>query len=82
MNRTELERKAKTTTRRTVYISWGKGRRQPLRFSRYANPYIEELYSTHYVSRRLKQGKLKPPSAILGPEPDPEPCPAATPSQP
>jgi len=38
---------------RTVYTSWGKGRRQPLRFSKYGNPYLEELYSTHYVSRRL-----------------------------
>jgi hypothetical protein len=42
---------------RTVYMSWGKGRRQPLRFSKYVNPYIEELYSTHYVSRKLTEGR-------------------------
>jgi hypothetical protein len=33
---------------RTAYMSWGKGRRQPLRFSKYNRPAIEELYSTHY----------------------------------
>jgi hypothetical protein len=58
------------TPSRTVYTSWGKGRRQPLRFSKYANPHIEELYSTHYVSRRLKQAKPKPPGATVGPEQD------------
>jgi hypothetical protein len=70
------------TPSRTVYTSWGKGRRQPLRFSKYANPYIEELYSTHYVSRKLKQAKLKPQSATLGPEPDQEPRLASAPPQP
>jgi hypothetical protein len=69
MNQTELARKAKITPSRTVYTSWGKGCRQPLRFSKYGNPYIEQLYSTHYVSRRLKQAKQKPPDATLGPEP-------------
>ena len=34
---------------RTVYTSWGKGRRQPLRFTKYGHPFLEELYSTHYV---------------------------------
>jgi hypothetical protein len=34
----------------TAYTSWGKGRRQPLRFSKYGAPYVEELFSTHYVS--------------------------------
>jgi hypothetical protein len=58
------------TPSRTVYTSWGKGRRQPLRFSKYANPHIEELYSTHYVSRRLKQAKPKPPGATVGPKQD------------
>jgi hypothetical protein len=59
------------TPSRTVYTSWGKGRRQPLRFSKYANPYIEELYSTHYVSRRLKQAKAENLDSPLGPEPRP-----------
>jgi hypothetical protein len=54
----------------TVYTSLGKGHRQPLRFSKYGNSYVEELYSTHYVSRRLKQAKPKPPGATLGPEQD------------
>jgi hypothetical protein len=38
---------------RTAYVSWGKGRRQPLRFSKFAQPYLEELFSTHYVSPAL-----------------------------
>ena len=42
---------------RTVYTSWGKGRRQPLRFSKYGNPHVEECYSTHYVSRKLAEAK-------------------------
>jgi hypothetical protein len=67
------------TPSRTVYTSWGKGRRQPLRFSKSANPYIEELYSTHYVSRRLKQAKAKHLDAT---EPDPEPRLASSPPQP
>jgi hypothetical protein len=40
---------------RTTYTSWGKGRRQPLRFSKSGNPYLEELYSTHYVSRKHEE---------------------------
>jgi hypothetical protein len=39
----------------TAYTSWGKGRRQPLRFSKSGNPYMEELYSTHYVSRKHEE---------------------------
>ncbi len=35
---------------RTVYVSWGKGGRQPLRFSKSGNCRIEELYSTHYLN--------------------------------
>jgi hypothetical protein len=63
---------------RTVYTSWGKGHRQPLRFSKNATPYIEELYSTHYVSRRLKQAKAENLDSPLGPEPRP----ASNPPQP
>ena len=36
---------------RTVYTSWGKGPRQPLRFTRSGIPYLEEMYSTHFVGR-------------------------------
>ena len=35
---------------RTVYTSWGKGRRQPIRFTKHGNPSMEGLFSTHYVS--------------------------------
>ena len=58
------------TPSRTVYTSWGKGHRQPLRFSKYGNPYLEELYSTHYVSRRLKQAKFEPHGATSDPKQD------------
>jgi hypothetical protein len=37
----------------TAYMSWGKGRRQLLRFSKYGQPHLEELFSTHYVSPDL-----------------------------
>lgn len=33
----------------TGYKSWGKSRKIQLRFSKTSNPYIEEVYSTHYV---------------------------------
>ena|ERR1035437_1839311 len=70
------------TPSRTVYTSWGKGRRQPLRFSKYGNPYVEELYSTHYISRRLKQAKPKHNDKTLGPEPKLDPHPTSNPLQP
>ncbi|WP_404450986.1 hypothetical protein LG329_11625 [Virgibacillus necropolis] len=38
----------------TVYKSWGKGPKKRLRFSKSGNPFMEKLYSTHYV--RKKQG--------------------------
>ena len=34
---------------KTVYVSWGKGRRTPLRFSKSGDPNIEEAYSTHFL---------------------------------
>jgi hypothetical protein len=40
-----------------AYMSWGKGRRQPLRFSKYGQPYLEALFSTHYVSHSLTATK-------------------------
>jgi hypothetical protein len=42
---------------RTTYVSWGKGRRQPLRFSKYSDPCLEELFSTHYVSPALTDAR-------------------------
>ena len=37
---------------RTVYVSWGKGPRRPLRFSKSGNPGIEQAYATHFVTPR------------------------------
>lgn len=42
----------------TVYVSWGKGPKQRLRFSQSGNSHIEEMYSTHYV-RNKKQAQLQ-----------------------
>lgn len=67
---------------RTVYPSWGKGRRQPLRFSKYGNPYLEELYSTHYVSRTLVTARPKPPDAVEPSQAEGKPLPACSPPQP
>src|SRR2546430_2250462 len=38
----------------TVYTSWGKGPRQPLRFTKTDNHFLEEAYATHYISTRLQ----------------------------
>lgn len=38
----------------TVYTSWGKGPRRPLRFTEMGNPFLEEAYRTHYLSTRLQ----------------------------
>jgi hypothetical protein len=45
----------------TAYVSWGKGRRQPLRFSKFGNPHVEEIFSTHYVNPALAQAKKPRP---------------------
>ena len=37
---------------KTAYMSWGKGRKQPLRFSKTGHPWIEECYATHFVTRK------------------------------
>lgn len=36
----------------TAYLSWGKGPKQRLRFSKYGSPAVEEKYATHYVAVR------------------------------
>lgn len=33
----------------TVYLSWGKGKKSPLRFSKSGDPNIEQAYSTHFL---------------------------------
>jgi hypothetical protein len=66
---------------RTVYMSWGNGLRQPLRFSKSGNSHLEQLYSTHYLSRELMAAKPKHQSEALGSEPELKSSPAPTPSQ-
>lgn len=46
---------------RTAYMSWGKGPKRPLRFSKSGDPNIEEAYSTHYL--RPKEGKASADAA-------------------
>jgi hypothetical protein len=38
---------------RTVYMSWGKGPKQRLRFSKSGAAYMEEMYETHYVAEKI-----------------------------
>ena len=33
----------------TVYMRWGKGPKQPLRFTKTGDPRLEEAYATHFV---------------------------------
>ena len=40
----------------TVYVSWGKSPRRPLRFSRSGNPGIEQAHATHFVTPRENGG--------------------------
>jgi hypothetical protein len=45
----------------TAYMSWGKGTKRPLRFSKSGDSQVERHYSTHYVNpRKAEQVKLKP----------------------
>ncbi|MDD4766108.1 MAG: hypothetical protein PHF87_00795 [Desulfotomaculaceae bacterium] len=41
----------------TAYMSWGKGPKQRLRFSKYGNPRVEEQYSTHYVTKSFGKSR-------------------------
>ncbi len=34
---------------KTAYVSWGKGPKIPLRFSKSGDPNIEEAYATHFL---------------------------------
>ncbi len=38
---------------KTVYMSWGKGPKRPLRFSKSGHPRLEDAYATHFVKREL-----------------------------
>jgi len=55
---------------RTAYMSWGKGRRQPLRFTKYGQPHLEELYSTHYVSPALAAARKRQRTDSADEDPD------------
>jgi hypothetical protein len=43
--------KGKLKPSKTVYVSWGKGPKRPLRFSKTGHPRIEEAYATHFVKQ-------------------------------
>lgn len=45
---------AKLKPSHTAYMSWGKGPKQRLRFSKSGDPGIETMYSTHYVLVKTK----------------------------
>ncbi len=42
---------------RTAYMSWGKGPKDQLRFSKSGNPPIEQLWTTHFVKQRRGQAE-------------------------
>ncbi len=44
-------------TRKTVYKSWGKGRKISLRFSKSSDINLENAYSTHYLMPKEFEGK-------------------------
>ena len=48
----------------TAYMSWGKGKRQPLRFSKSGDPNLERAYATHYV---LQKQQLAPARLTASP---------------
>ncbi len=52
---------------RTDYRKWGKGRRIPLRFSKFGDPNLEAAYSTHYLSSRLANAKARPDGFATSP---------------
>lgn len=53
----EFARSAGLKPSLTAYLSWGKGPKQRLRFSKYGSPAVEEKYSTHYVANRDASGR-------------------------
>jgi len=44
----------------TAYMSWGKGKREPLRFSKSGDPNLERAYATHYLLPRKSRGRDMP----------------------
>lgn len=43
----------------TVYMSWGKGVKRPLRFSKSGDSHIERRYATHYVKQMKEVDKIE-----------------------
>ncbi|MCX6354115.1 MAG: hypothetical protein NTZ78_04320 [Candidatus Aureabacteria bacterium] len=41
----------------TAYMSWGKGTKTPLRFSKSGEAAIERAYATHFVKGKMNYGK-------------------------
>jgi hypothetical protein len=48
----------------TVYKSWGKGKKDLLRFSKSGSEYMESLYSTHYISKEYAPNQRVPMDTI------------------
>jgi hypothetical protein len=48
----------------TAYMSWGKGKRQPLRFSKSGDPNLERAYATHYLLQRQLLAPGRAPGAL------------------
>ena len=58
--------KGKLKPSKMAYVSWGKGPKQPLRFSKTGHPRIEEAYATHFVKKE-RAGKDKASESDLIP---------------
>jgi len=52
-----LSRAGKLIESNTAYMSWGKGKKIPLRFSKSGKPAIEKLYSTHFLKRETERNR-------------------------
>jgi hypothetical protein len=53
----------------TAYMSWGKGNRQPLRFSKSSDPNLERAYATHHLHPKAAPPTRRAPAhAVVGGE--------------
>ena len=52
----------------TAYCQSGKGKRPPLRFSKYGDKNLEEAYSRHYIKKKLQDKKK---TAVKQAQPEP-----------
>lgn len=43
----------------TAYLSWGKGEKVPLRFSKYGDPNLERAWATHFLPSQKRAGESK-----------------------